>query len=231
MFSSGAGYFCLPPSPYPLGIALNIAGCAQWLLPLTQHPGGRGWWISTSSRSVWCTQFQDRQNCIIQRSQHQPPTHLLQLFYVCECFLTPHVYHITICILSTCRGQKTDPWNWSYHKLSCGCWVLNLGPLQEQQVSLTAKLSSSLRSSSFTLLCDSGGEPLGIAFVVLLFVDFQLSLVKFEGLVWDVGCWIQRRKKISIYSFECSVDHLPLCFCLRDGSSLIFIGFSFLTQS
>lgn len=57
--------------------------------------------------------------------------------------------------------------------LSFGSWVLNLGPLQEQQVSLTAEpLLQPQVQFSFTLLCDSGGEPLRIAFVVLLFVDF-----------------------------------------------------------
>lgn len=37
------------------------------------------------------------------------------------------------------RGRLWVLWNWGYNWILCGCWRLNLGPLQEQTSLLTTE--------------------------------------------------------------------------------------------
>ena len=48
-----------------------------------------------------------------------------------------YVYNVHACCPWRSEESIGSPWNWS--KPPCGCWELNLGPLQEQQMLLTAK--------------------------------------------------------------------------------------------
>ena len=69
-----------------------------------------------------------------------PEIDLESLFYVHWCF-------VWMCVYVRCH----IPWNWSSRqtKLSCGCWDLNPGPLEEQPVLLTTEASLQLLTLIF----------------------------------------------------------------------------------
>jgi hypothetical protein len=70
--------------------------------------------------------------------------HVRACVCVCVCVCVSYV-----CVPFRTQKRVLDPWIWSHGAASHGCWDPDLGPLEEQQVLITADPTPSLKRLFF----------------------------------------------------------------------------------
>jgi hypothetical protein len=124
------------------------------------------------------------------------------------------------------EGFFRAPWNWDYSReLPCGCWELNLDPLEKHPlVSLTVSVSLSLPVSVSLSLCLSGVSVfLCLYWLCVSLTSYQFlsklprplsSLCLYQCLCLCLSLWVALSLHLITVSLCFPVSFSGLCFCL-----------------